>query len=114
MFTIVTTNPVSFGFCCLSARAAYRAAAGSAWPERGATRERHVSVRFSLTRATRNESNGVLLVHYSFLDFVICKLWVVNASKAVLWKKYKTNNEMWCTKGIVYNTQFLFVKKKRL
>lgn len=56
--------------------------------------ERHESVRFSLTRATQNESNGVLLVHYSFLDFVICKLWVVNASKAVLWKKYKTNNEI--------------------
>lgn len=70
MFTIVKTNPVSFGFCSLSARAAYRAAAGSAWSyAKFASEERHESVRFILTGATQNESNGALfciILRYSF------------------------------------------------
>lgn len=75
MFTIVKTNPVSFGFCSLLARAAYRAAAGSAWSyAKFASEERHESVRFILTGATQNESNGALfciILHYSALFFWI-------------------------------------------
>lgn len=53
-----------FEFCCLCARAAYPAAAGSAWPN-----AKYQSARFILTRATQKERDGALLVSYCFLVF---------------------------------------------